>query len=330
MYMDLRPLTDAELLSRLHALAAQERESVADVVEHLAELERRDCVADTGCGTLFDYCRRILGYSEQAALARARAAHAALQTPRVLDDLRSGRVHLDALMRLAPLLPAEGERLLDLAAGATSRQVQSLVAGIRQESPVERDVIRGVSAPPPGDDAVIPHPARLRLSFTADEALVRMLERLRGLRRQRFPEGRLEDILKEAVEAWLARCEPRRRGRPPARAPGEEKKRSRRIPAAVRAFVWERDGGRCAYVSPEGVRCERTELIQFDHIVPWSKGGPSIAENLRLLCRPHNLRLARRAFGGLVPKKRVQVCSNIPAHGSAQAPSAAPEGAGPA
>jgi 5-methylcytosine-specific restriction endonuclease McrA len=57
--------------------------------------------------------------------------------------------------------------------------------------------------------------------------------------------------------------------------------RRERIPEDVRLFVWERDGGRCQ-------RCGAGENLQFDHIVPASKGGSNDASNVELLCAACN------------------------------------------
>jgi HNH endonuclease len=53
------------------------------------------------------------------------------------------------------------------------------------------------------------------------------------------------------------------------------------IPADVRAFVWRRDQGRC-------VRCDNTEKLEYDHIIPLAKGGSNTERNIQLLCESCN------------------------------------------
>ena len=59
--------------------------------------------------------------------------------------------------------------------------------------------------------------------------------------------------------------------------------RSRYIPERVRHEVWRRDMGRC-------VQCDTQEMLEFDHIIPFSKGGSNTARNLQLLCEKCNRR----------------------------------------
>jgi hypothetical protein len=57
---------------------------------------------------------------------------------------------------------------------------------------------------------------------------------------------------------------------------------NRAIPPAVKAEVWRRDCGAC-------VECGATEYLEFDHVIPWSRGGATSVGNLQLLCRRCNL-----------------------------------------
>lgn len=56
---------------------------------------------------------------------------------------------------------------------------------------------------------------------------------------------------------------------------------SRHISDKVRREVWIRDGGKCRC-------CGSTDAIEYDHIIPVSRGGSSDFSNIQLLCRRCN------------------------------------------
>lgn len=63
--------------------------------------------------------------------------------------------------------------------------------------------------------------------------------------------------------------------------PSMNLRRRERISQEVKDAVWNRDGGKC-------VECGSKERIEFDHIVPFSKGGSNTVRNLQLLCETCN------------------------------------------
>jgi stress response protein SCP2 len=65
-----------------------------------------------------------------------------------------------------------------------------------------------------------------------------------------------------------------------AQVPAQRDTRS--IAPTIKAEVWRRDGGAC-------VECRATEYLEFDHVIPWSRGGATSVGNLQLLCRRCNL-----------------------------------------
>jgi 5-methylcytosine-specific restriction endonuclease McrA len=73
---------------------------------------------------------------------------------------------------------------------------------------------------------------------------------------------------------------------------------SRHVPVATQRAVWQRDGGRCAFVGPQG-RCTATAFLEFHHVVPFAAGGETSEKNLELRCRSHNQYEADRYFGPL-------------------------------
>jgi len=57
---------------------------------------------------------------------------------------------------------------------------------------------------------------------------------------------------------------------------GEASKREN-ISEHVRMYVWRRDKGKC-------MECGSIRNLEFDHIIPVSKGGSNTARNIRILC----------------------------------------------
>ncbi len=141
------------------------------------------------------------------------------------------------------------------------------------------------------------------MRVTIDRALKEDLDTLTCLLSHKLPDANLAAVLREAVRCAIEKHGKRRGAVKPARErkpvapkprrPGEREP----IPAPVRRAVWERDGGRCTYTSPDGRRCECRFRLEHDHIQPVALGGPSTVANLRLRCRPHNSLHAEETFG---------------------------------
>ena len=62
---------------------------------------------------------------------------------------------------------------------------------------------------------------------------------------------------------------------------GYSSSRTRHIPREVKVEVWSRDAGLC-------VNCRADDYLEFDHIIPYAKGGANTVGNVQLLCRRCN------------------------------------------
>ena len=125
----LSSVSDSDLLARMPALVLAERAAVAEVIEHLMEIDRRRLYLDQACSSLQRYCMERLGYSEDGAMKRMRVARVAQKLPVVLEELRSGAIHLTGLFLLsAHLTEQNAEALLSAARGQSRREIEKLLA----------------------------------------------------------------------------------------------------------------------------------------------------------------------------------------------------------
>jgi 5-methylcytosine-specific restriction endonuclease McrA len=93
--------------------------------------------------------------------------------------------------------------------------------------------------------------------------------------------------------------------------PSTDTKKHRAIPMQTLRAIWQRSGAKCEYIAADRSRCGTSRGLQVDHIVPVARGGTNDPENLRHLCRTHNLYFAKLEFGQecmekYVPRMRSQ------------------------
>jgi hypothetical protein len=197
------------------------------------------------------------------------------------------------------------------ARGVTPRdQVEPLTADLRRlHITVSRQFLRELETARGGLSHAIPNATTEQVLQAALQLLLERQARARGqVKRPRkakagaalpgvpastpaasAPAGAGDATAGAASEAASdARFEP-----PPPRRTGPREA----IAAAVRRAVWARDGGRCSWPLDGGGCCGSTRRLELDHLVPWAAGGPTTADNLRVVCAAHNRLAARVVFG---------------------------------
>ena len=318
-------LSDRELLAQTSNLARVERHLQGAIIDHLAEIEARSLFLRRGFASLFEYAVRELGYSDAAAGRRIAAMRLCADNPQTRERLRDGSLSLSAAAELqwafdrqrrrpqaattpaVAALPTEPplvldavgrQKLVEEAAGKSTRQVKRMLADLDPELAAAADRVR-----PLGN-------GRYELKALIDAECQRGLEQLTGLLSHVDPRMTVGQLVGRLVREALDRHDPSRRrprtGSRPAvsatstaqtrpgcdghAAPAPKSRASgRAIPAAVKREVWQRDRGRCRYVDPHtGRRCTSRHLLQIDHVLPYTLGGGSDPANLRLLCHAHH------------------------------------------
>jgi hypothetical protein len=328
-------LSDQTLLRDLAALVAQDRSTTAALLAHIAEVDARKLYLPAAYPSMYLYCVGELRLSEDAAFKRIQAARAGRRFPAIFAALADGRLHVSAVCLLAPYLTeATAEELLAAATHKTKTEIEQLLAERfpRPEVPARWEAIASQATLPdeqlaPGqvgapDQQLAPGPVqtlaqrakvtplspeRFALQLTIGQGTHDKLRYAQALLGHPVPSGDLAQVLDRALDALIGQLEKRKfaataRSRPgQRRSPGGK----RYIPAAVKRSVWERDAGRCSFVSEAGRRCPARTRLEFDHVDPVARGGQATAERLRLRCRAHNQYEAERTFGaGFMSQKR--------------------------
>jgi hypothetical protein len=338
-------LADHLVLPGLASVVARSRSNDAETLAFIAVATERKLYVPAGYPSMFAYCVGELGFSEDATFKRTQAARAARKFPALFDAVAEGRLHLSAVVLLAPHLTSENAA--EPIAGATRKtksQIECLLAErfpkpdvpafVQAVAPVETAgspapgqvtlqadqpdvelVPVATDSPAPGQvespaprAKVVPlAPKRFAAQFTMDQEAHEELCYLQALLGHPVPSGDLAEVFRGAVKAHIQLLEKRIFGANTRRRRGPGSTDARHVSAAVKHEVWVRDGGQCAFVSDEGHRCEARTRLEYDHVDPVARGGAATPKNLRLLCRAHNQHAAECAFGkGFMRRKREQ------------------------
>lgn len=139
-----------------------------------------------------------------------------------------------------------------------------------------------------------------------------LLRRLKEVKRERFGAGKRrkkageETSAKEAPEEKTKQIVEERTKQTADRTKEvpDQGTRSRYIPKDIRKAVWERDRGRCAFVSTKGRWCSERRWLEFHHIIPFAWRGETTVDNLELRCRTHNAHEGELIFGKVLRKNK--------------------------
>ena len=347
-------LPAAEAMRKLDTIDLEEKSRIAEGVALIAVIDHRRDYLAAGYSCMRDYCMGRLHMSEDQAFRRIQVARAALDFPDVFEHLADGRLTVTTASVLAPHLQLEtvGE-LLAAAAYRSRPEIVRLLAErsrpteapallLECEASVETPSsslapvqvnsladVRGHCSSEPADGSPAPAQVKcprrgrvspsltggydVRLSITDDEH--EDLRRAQALLGHAVPSGDPALVYARAMKHYLAHLEKQRLGAKPGAAAAARIASGRGIPKPLRRLVWERDGGRCTFVSEDGHRCEATSRLELDHIQPIALGGRTASENLRVLCRAHNQYEAERVLGKEFVQRRRELAERERARG---------------
>ncbi len=266
--MELKAISDTELLSSLSSLVKTEKQTTLKILEYLGEVDSRRLWLREGYSSLFDFCVRHLKYSEGETARRIQGCRTLVKFEEVKPVLAKDEISLTALCLLSPHMTASNVMpLLDAAKNQSTRQVEKI---IEQHFPESKQRPR-------------------ILSIELDDELEALLEKAKLELSEKMPSVVFKRTLKDFLKIKSTRK-------------SFVQKHTRYVPQSIKREVKIVDGNQCSFVGTNGIRCNQRYHLQFDHIRPYGKGGSSLdVGNIRLLCKSHNLMRAKEDF----PDRRI-------------------------
>ncbi len=295
--MDLNDLTDSKLLMTTKKIVKEELQLTALIIDHLAEIERRKLYSDLKFRSLFDYCVRELGYSEDQAARRINALKLSRKVPMAKEKIDSGELSLTNANLISSFFnevasnKSEQEKVVKLASKKSKRECQNILHELKREKGIadspKRTVIKNESS-----DTV-------RLNISISKKTMEKIEKIRGIHgHQNLSLEKIIDLMTDALlEKNEEKLIPRRAGR--------SKGRSRYISKEVRKKALKNANGQCEI-------CGSTYALEFDHYKkPFAFGGMSTSSNIRVLCKNCNLRSGIKIFGPTKMKRDLHAPARV-------------------
>lgn len=308
-----KTISNQDLVLKLRMMIAEERKITLQVLHLINEAYSRRLYAEAGYSSLFEWLTKAFGYSAPAAMRRTESARALREIPAIEKKIESGELSLTNLAKVQTVIRAEEKRT----GGRLSLEKKAeTFSSIEQKSSRAADLIL-ISAFPEASKVVSkPESIRpiseteVRVQVTLTTQQLGKLNRVRDVASHSHFGASLSEIIEMLASSYLEKndpllreVKPRPRKNPPPSnslpAPEAEPHQVRSpIVPSLRNTVFRKSEGRCQFVCPiTGQRCECRSLLEVDHIFPVSLGGTNDPQNLRILCRTHNLAAAEAILG---------------------------------
>jgi 5-methylcytosine-specific restriction endonuclease McrA len=313
--MDLARISNNELLVRLEKLAKTERKITHLVLWHINEMESRKLYAEMGFGSTYEYLTKHLGYVESSAYRRIQSARLIKQIPHLAEKLEDGSLNLTQLTQVQKCLKEEKKS----GASVSFVKTAEILEKIENKSNFETQKVLALEFNQPIQMHEVVTPQRDRsvlLEIPMSEEQMQLLQEAKDLASHILPEASWAQVIAFLAQKHIEKVKgrdrastqvsPENRNTTQANQHKKQlvlhttqgffaKQKRKYITLKVRRELFQRAIHCCEYIDPaSGRKCESRYQLEIDHRVPLARGGEDQHENLRVLCRTHNLLSARQ------------------------------------
>lgn len=174
--MNLSHITDHQLHIDTLDLVKQERELTTVILHHLREIDRRKLFSDYRCSSLYDYCVKVLGYSEASAARRIQAARLLHDLPELEGKIESGVLNLTSVSKVTSFFRQE-----DIKSVEEKRQVLKMVEGMSSRDCEKALIVLSGREIPAKEEQRRISQDKLKVTMILTDETVMLLDRVRGL-----------------------------------------------------------------------------------------------------------------------------------------------------
>jgi hypothetical protein len=302
--MNLWALSNDELSLRLEKLAHSERKITHLILVHINEIESRRLYAELGYESMFRYLTRHLKYSEDAAYRRLSAARLLKKSPEIAERLEDGRLTLTQLAQVQSAIRHEIKNSPTESKDRAAANIPQILEKIESKSSFEtkKTLALEFNLPIETHETVSPQKDEsVRLEITLTMEQLKTLETARDLMSHTLPEGNWAELLTLLAEKQIKKI--LGKDIDAVDSPSEDSATQGFLAAQKRGHIKVTTkrkllltaGYCCEYQNPNsGIKCGSKYQLQVDHIQPIAFGGNNERQNLRVLCRTHNLQAAAK------------------------------------
>ena len=251
------------VLIEIKSAVKQERKYFEKILSYLEIIENEKLFIPE-YNSMFDYCRKELGYTDSESQRRIDAMRTLRRHPILKEKLADGDLTLSQISLLGSIeLEARRENL-------PMPDMKELLPNILNKSVKEtEEIIR---------DRIKLPPKKHKITIEVSEEGLKKWKEFRHQNHKKSSETLLVDLIDTQFNSQEI----------PVLRKEVHKARSSKTMNQIKR---KQAKGKC---SVKG--CENTYNTEVDHIVPVSKGGKTELSNMRLLCKAHNLARNRGLF----------------------------------
>ena len=206
--MDLKNLSDDELLKNTEQAASDERVATGRLLRHLCEVQRRRLFARQNCASLFEYCVKILRMSEPQASRRVNAARLLKEFPHIEQKLTSGALTLTAANQVQSFFKKETRLIPHQEKLEILKQIENRSTRDTEKVLLSRSTL---PQPPVRELAKVVSATVTEIRFGADDKTMENLKRLKEIWSHQMPNASYADLIKKMAEYCVSQLDPVKR-----------------------------------------------------------------------------------------------------------------------